>query len=158
MKTDYKEILDKISTILLIWLFMVSACFIGCKLAHAETEYTVTNIYHAIATESIGEGKEGMEYVASCFWNRKHNGLSLGSVGVGRRNLKEWLAKQPEDLLAYAHQLADRVVNGVDDFDIVKGATHFESTNFPEPSWVVHGPYREVFRYKHHIFYKKVKK
>lgn len=150
------DTLEKVFTILAIWLFMVTACFVGCKFAHAaETEWTTENVYRAIATESIGEGKEGMEYVASCFWNRMHNHLNMGSSGLLRRDMDKWLAQQPEPLLSYAHHLADRVIYGVDRFDTVNGATQFESIDFPLPKWVTSNLYTAVFHYKKHIFYAK---
>jgi spore germination cell wall hydrolase CwlJ-like protein len=128
-----------------------------CTPAHAETEWTTENVYKAIVTESIGEGREGMEYVASCFWNRRNAGMSLGSCGVVRSNIDGFLHRQPESLLCYAHHLADRVIHGADSFDVVKGATQFESTDFPVPSWAKTGDYIEVFRYKKHVFYRRIK-
>ena len=130
------------------WILL--AFLLICTPANA---YEVETVYHAIATEAIGEGREGMEYVASCFWNRDRAGLPLGSSGAKRRNLKEWLAAQPDGLLSYAYHLAVRVVHGAGNFDVVKGATHFESVSFKTPYWVADGSHKEVFRHGKHIFY-----
>jgi hypothetical protein len=129
------------------WLLL--ALLLVCAPVEA---YEVETVYNAIATEAIGEGREGMTYVASCFWNRDRAGLPLGSSGARRSDLNQWLAAQPESLLAYAYHLAVRVVHGSGDFDRVKGGTHFESTDFPTPYWV--GDHKEVFRHGKHVFYK----
>lgn len=133
-------------------LILLAACLIS--LSTPVFAYEIEKVYVAIATEAIGEGRKGMEYVASCFWNRQRAGLPLGSSGINRHGLATWLEAQPDDLLDYAHHLADRVVYGVKDFDLVRGATHFESLDFPPPSWVKDGSHVEVFRYGKHVFYK----
>lgn len=142
------------------WLLaalLVMSLFLGpCKPSYAATQWTVDNVYKAIATEAIGEGREGMEYVASALRNRRAAGLNIGCSGLHRRSVDTWLRSQPESSLAYAYHLAGRVVDGVDGFDWVHGATHFESTDFKSPDWVKDGSHKEVFRYGKHVFYKKV--
>ena len=136
-------------------ILLIAACFL--LISTPVFAYSVEQVYRAIATEAIGEGREGMEYVASCFWNRQRVGLSLGSSGAQRPGVEKWLEAQPGDLLSYAHHLATRVVDGVEDFDVVRGATHFESVDFKPPSWVADGSHVEVFRYKKHVFYRRAK-
>lgn len=115
-------------------------------------DFEVENVYKAIVGEAIGEGRDGMLLVASCFSNRLHNGESLGSAASKRKDIDVFIAKQPAALLEYAHHLAVRVVEG-QHFDYVLGATRFESTDFPSPAWVENGEFFECMRHGKHVFY-----
>lgn len=147
---------------------ILSLIIIGCSPAFASlveahalkyqiTTEDQTKVYLIIVTEAIGEGKKGMEYVASCIWNEMEQDDRVYFAGPNRKNLTAFLEAQPEDLLAYADHLAARVCFGEGDFDLVHGATRFESTDFETPKWARNGEYIEVFRYKKHVFYKKEK-
>lgn len=136
-------------------LIISGACLSGSAIAN-QSDWTTENVYKAIVTEAVGEGPDGMRYVASCFWNRRTYGLDLGSVGARRADVEDFVEKQSLHLRELAHQLAVRVVDGEGSFDLVNGATQFESTDFQAPEWVRDGEYRSVFKYRHHIFYRKV--
>ena len=144
-----------IKALLIVITGTLLGIFILILPVHAASEWTTENVYKAIATEAIGEGREGMGYVASALYNRRVHGLNMGSSGLSRPGVDAWLQKQPVRLLEHARQLADRVMYDENEFDTVNGATHFESTDFPTPSWVKDGSHVEVFRYKKHVFYKR---
>lgn len=105
----------------------------------------------ALILEAAGEPKEGMYAVACAFRNRTELGMPLGASSLMRKDKLSFIKKQPKSVRDLAARIYTSVFINLSP-DNTDGATHFESTDFPEPDWA-----RFMVRTRQigkHVFYK----
>ena len=140
----------RIFALLLLLVFIV---VIVLALTEAEGAEIPDNMWKALLLEAASEGYDGLYAVACCYRNRLDKGLPLGCSGLNRPNIDKWIDKNTTK----KHQdWAKSIVNKVfmiDNFiDKIDGATYYESTDFPVPSWAK--DMQIVCKVGKHVFYK----
>jgi hypothetical protein len=108
----------------LIFFLWVGICFAYPK-----------DLWKGLIAEAVGEGYRGMYAVACVYRNRIREGLPLGCVGLKRKDLESFVAKQGKKYEIMAKQIIEEVFekNGK---DITNGATHYENIErFGIPYW-----------------------
>jgi len=113
---------------------MVAALLLMAICALGEINYP-DNLWKGILGEAVGEGYRGMYAVACVYRNRIHQGMPLGCVALGRKDLDKFVGK----CLPFHHLIAKKVVRDVFENnakDITGGATHYDNVEaFGMPSW-----------------------
>jgi hypothetical protein len=121
-----------------------------------EVIYSDTQITKCIISEAIGESEQGQIAVAFVFKTRLEKGLSLGSCGYKRKDIDEFIARQPKSKVERVKFLwnlvkQNKLVNPVPD------CTHFENIRaFGVPYWAK--DMIEVKTIGNHTFYKPLTK
>lgn len=93
------------------------------------------DLFKGILGEGANQGEKGLYAVTCVYKNRLDKGMSLGCVAMNRKDLDEFVAKQPQRLREYARWIVGEVFNGKVK-DITGGATHYENVErFGEPYW-----------------------
>ncbi len=93
------------------------------------------NLWKGIIAEAVDEGEKGMYAVACVYRNRLEKGMSLGSSGLKRKDLNEFVKKQDKKYEVMAKKVVKEVfrAKGV---DTTRGATHYENVKaFGIPNW-----------------------
>jgi len=108
---------------------------LSCLWIPISSSIDYATIEKAVIAEAAGEGYEGMYGVACCFRNRLNKGMGLGSAGLRRKDLDEFIAKQTPEVRLNAKLVVYSVfVLEVD--DITRGATHFANLDECNPYWM----------------------
>jgi len=99
-------------------------------------DFTDEIIIKAIISEAIGESELGIIAVAHTFKTRLERGMTLGSVGYKRKDINEFIARQPKQKV----QLVKDIWQGVKSGKIanpVVGVVYFENVKqFGKPDFV----------------------
>jgi len=109
----------------------------GVCLCRAEESKPPVNMYKGLIGEAVGEGYNGMLAVACVYRNRLRRGLTLGCVALKRKDLDEFVNRQPKRYIRMAKKIV-RLVFEEDCPDITNGATHYENIElYGIPWWAV---------------------
>lgn len=137
----------------LFWAF-VALAVVYSKNAHAQTVAYPANLWKGIIAESVSEGEIGMRAVTHCYKNRLEAGMSLGCVGLKRKDLDQFVKRQGVKYERMAKSIVEEAFLS-DSKDITKGATHYENlVDFPEPYWAA--SMKKTVTIGKHTFYKEV--
>ena len=115
-------------------IILVLAIIVISLLAVQKAEGAELNLIEkTIIAEAVSEGYEGMYAVACVIRNR--NGNLKGFVGSRRSDLDAFVKRQGEKYSRMAQKIYKEVFEE-NKPDITNGATHFESSDFPDAWWV----------------------
>jgi len=120
--------------------FSIYECNCLCEVKAEEIIYAresyPKDLWKGLIAEAVGEGYDGMYAVCCVYRNRLEKGMSLGCVGLKRKDLDEFVKRQGKKYEYMAKEIIEEVFFNRN-IDVTKGATHYENIEvFGVPYWV----------------------
>ena len=149
---DYKHVESAI--IVTVCALLIAFLIIGCAITqNVQTEEPYPkDLWKGLIAEAVDQGYKGMYAVACVYKNRLDKDMTLGSAGLARKDLEEFVVAQGPKYELWAKDIIWLVFE-VGAVDKTYGATHFDSTDFPKPEWAKH--MEVTTQIGKHIFYKE---
>lgn len=138
--------------ILTIIIFILAILLFSCDKDPVWAMEIPSNFWQGLIAEDVSGGYQGMYAVACCVRNRLNIGMTMGLVGLKRKDLDAFVKRQGVKYELMAKDIVRKVFyeNAP---DITKGATHYENIErFGIPYWAK--DMVRIVKVKSHTFYK----
>lgn len=136
----------------LLALFLAVLFLLTANPARSEPLAPPPDLWKGVVGEAVGEGEQGMRLVAHVYKNRLLRGQRLGCVALKRKDLNEFINRQPKQAVARAKAIVVEVFAASS--DPTQGATLYENVaRYGFPKRWNRAEVRQTLVYRGHVFF-----